>query len=324
VESDQAEEISLETSVSASLILNWSSIVNFKVILLSIVIEALPFVVLSVIVAAILQNFVTEDMISQLIPKNRLLNIVPAALLGMLFPVCDCGMVPVVRRLIMKGVPLPTAITFMLATPIINPVVAAATAYAFKYNHNIVLFRLGTAFFIACFSGWTTGLFFHRYELKTCRSTHHSACNCGEHPHDNYAQFSITDKILRTLLDASNEFFDMGKYLLVGAILGALTQILLPRTLLLAVGQHSLLSTGVMMLFAFFISVCSAADAFIAASFATSFSPGSLVAFMVFGPMIDLKNTFMLLSAFRTRFVLWLIILISSLCTGAAIIINYF
>ncbi|MEN6567248.1 MAG: permease [Veillonellales bacterium] len=298
--------------------------INFKIILLSIVIEALPFVLLSVIVSAILHNFVTEDMISRIMPKNKFLSIVPASLLGIVLPVCDCGMVPIVRRLVKKGVPLPTAISFMLGAPILNPLVAAATAFAFKTNTAMVLFRLGTAFLVACFAGWLTSLFFKGNELKPLTANHQHLCGCcGPHT-DQYLidELTFTGKLLRTIHDASNEFFEMGKYLLIGAILGTLAQIVLSREILLSIGQHPGFSVGVMMLFAFVISVCSAADAFIAASFYTSFSAGSLVAFMVFGPMLDLKNTLMLLHTFRFRFVVWLAFVAATLCAGAAYVIN--
>jgi uncharacterized protein len=302
--------------------LNWNNVINFKIILLSIVLEALPFVLLSVIVSAFLHNFVSDDFIRRIIPKSKLLSIVPAAFLGILFPVCDCGMVPIVRRLVMKGVPLHAAVSFMLAAPIINPVVAAATMFAFKTNINMVFFRLGTAFFLACFSGWLISIFFKGNELKSATHAHHHGC--GDDHDDDFpsARLSFSDKLLRTVYDASNEFFEMGKYLIMGAIMGALAQILIPRALLLAVGQHSVLSIGVMMLFAFVISVCSAADAFIAASFVTSFSPGSLVAFMVFGPMIDLKNILMLSHSFRRRFVLCLVVVVSFSCAAVACLIN--
>ena len=303
--------------------LNWDNLINFKIILLSIVIEALPFVLLSVIVSAILHNFVTEDMIGRIIPQNKLFSIVPATLLGILFPVCDCGMVPIVRRLVMKGVPLHTAVAFMLAAPIINPVVAAATSFAFRTNPNMVIFRLGTAFFVACFAAWLTSLLFTGNELKHNIDAHHHAGGCCEHPEDHQmAEMSFSAKLIRTIHDASNEFFEMGKYLIFGSMIGALAQIMLPREFLLSLGQNPFLSVGIMMLFAFFISVCSAADAFIASSFNTSFSPGSLVAFMVFGPMVDLKNVLMLLFAFRLRFVIWLTLVVSVLCFVAAGLIN--
>lgn len=307
--------------------ITWDNLINFKIILLSIVLEALPFVLLSVIVSAFLNNFVSDDLIRKIIPKNRLLSTVPAAFLGIIFPVCDCGMVPIVRRLVMKGVPLHAAVSFMLAAPIINPVVATATAFAFRTNINMVFFRLGTAFSVACIAGLLTSLFFKGNELKADTHNHGHGCGCSDHHDDMNESFSrnlsFSDKLLRTIYDASNEFFEMGKYLVLGAMMGALAQILIPRALLLSVGQHSTLSVGVMMLFAFIISVCSAADAFISASFITSFSPGSLVAFMVFGPMIDLKNILMLQHSFRFRFVLWLAVIVFSLTAGAAYLINH-
>ena len=276
---------------------------------------------LSVIVSAILNNFVSENTIRRIIPKNRFFSILIACCLGGIFPVCDCGMVPIVRRLVIKGVPLPSAIAFMLAAPIINPVVGAATTFAFRANNTLVLLRLGTAFFVALFVGLFIDAFFKGNELKFHNQEHADSCECCGHTGDDH-HHSLTDKLMNTVRNASNEFFEMGKYLVMGAMCGALSQIAIPRGTLMAVGQNSTLSIGVMMLFAFFISVCSAADAFIASSFHTIFPVGSLVAFMVFGPMIDLKNLLMLLHTFKLRFVLSLSVLVAILCAGAGYIIN--
>lgn len=305
-------------------IINWNNAVNFKIILLSIVIEAFPFMLLSVIVSALLNNFVSENTIRKVIPKNKFFSIIIACFLGGIFPVCDCGMVPIVRRLVLKGVPLPSAIAFMLAAPIINPVVGAATAFAFRANSNVVLLRLGTAFFVALFVGLFIDTFFSGNQLKTHGKAHPHAHGCCGHTSDDHHHpgHSLAGKLMNTVRDASNEFFEMGRYLVMGAMLGALSQIVLPRNMLMAVGRNSILSIGVMMLFAFFISVCSAADAFIASSFNTIFPIGSLVAFMVFGPMIDLKNVLMLLHTFRIRFVLSLAAIVTILCAGAGYIIN--
>lgn len=301
-------------------ITTWNQLVNFKIILLSIIIEAFPFLLFSVIVSSLLNNFVSENSLRRILPKNNLLSIIMACFLGLLFPVCDCGMVPIVRRLILKGVPLPAGISFMLAAPIVNPVVGAATAFAFQNNSHVVLLRLGVAFLVALCTGLLVNIFFKGSELKSLSQLH--SHGCCQHLTVNPGEFSLTEKLFNTIRDASNEFFEMGKYLFMGAMLGALSQIAVPREILLALGQHSLLSIGIMMLFAFFISVCSAADAFIAASFNTHFTIGSLVAFMVFGPMIDLKNILMLLHTFRTRFVVSLTLIIIILCSSAAYIIN--
>ncbi len=300
----------------------WNQLVNFKIILLSIIIEAFPFLLFSVIVSSLLNNFVSENSLRRILPRNNLLSIIMACFLGLLFPVCDCGMVPIVRRLILKGVPLPAGISFMLAAPIVNPVVGAATAFAFQNNSNVVLLRLGVAFLVALSTGLLINIFFKGSELKSHSQLQSHSHGCCQHITVNPGEYSLTEKLFNTIRDANNEFFEMGKYLFIGAMLGALSQIAVPREILLALGQHSLLSIGVMMLFAFLISVCSAADAFIAASFNTHFTVGSLVAFMVFGPMVDLKNILMLLHTFRTRFVVSLTLIIIILCSSAAYIIN--
>ncbi len=296
--------------------------INFKVILLSIVIESFPFLLMSVIVSALLNNFVSENTIRNMIPKSNILSIFMACFLGILFPICDCGMVPIVRRLILKGVPLPAAIAFMLAAPIVNPVVSAATAFAFQNNMHIVLLRLGTAFGVALCTGLLLNGFTRGRQLKS-PSQIHSQGYCQHTLNSHHPGHSHLHRWINTLRDASHEFFEMGKYLVIGAMLGSLSQIAIPREILLALGQDSSLSIGVMMVFAFFISVCSAADAFIAASFSSSFTLGSLVAFMVFGPMIDLKNIFMLLHTFRTKFVCYLTLIIIMLCSSAAYLINH-
>lgn len=315
----------LANSLSVFAAINGESLSNFKIIWLSIILEALPFVLLSVIVSAFLHNFVSGDILQKIVPKNRLISTIPTALLGLILPVCDCGMVPIVRRLVSKGVPLHVAITYMLAAPIINPVVITATFFAFRANTTMVLLRVTAAFFIAIITGLLCSMFFNRSQLKKDILTYNEHCCCCDH--DDAAEppaKGFFRKLLRTAYDAGIEFFDMGKYLFLGAMLGALTQILIPRTLLLTVGQDSILSVVLMMLFAFVISVCSAADAFIAASFAISFSPGALAAFMVFGPMIDLKNILMLQHAFKTRFVLWLAMVVFCLTACSAYIINLF
>lgn len=302
--------------------MDWSKLINFKIILFSILIEAFPFILLSVLLSALINNFISEDFLQRLIPKNKLRSVLLASCTGIFFPVCDCGMVPIVRRLIAKGVPLHFAITFMLAAPIINPVVTAATGFAFNGNSSMVIYRLTAAFFIAGLAGILLDRFFGRNALR--QADHSSAnaghCCCHSRPAGN--RLSAAGRLINTLRDAGDEFFEMGKYLLLGAMLGALFQILLPREILLPLGQHSLFSIVFMMLFAFGISVCSSADAFIAASFNNSFSPGSLVAFMVFGPMIDAKNILMLLHVFRTRFVVALAVITALCCAGFSYLIN--
>lgn len=315
----------ITTEVYFNTIVNiaWTDFLNFKTVFLSIIIEALPFILIGVFVSAMLQNFVSEETIRKVLPRNKIINLLLASLLGIIFPVCECGIVPVTRRLVSKGVPLYSAITFMLAAPIINPVVASSTAVAFSADPKMVWFRLGLAFFVSFVTGLLLSFWFNSSELKS--GALQNSCDCGcTHDHDHHHSApAFKTKIMNTFLNACDEFFDMGKYLIMGASLAALAQTFVSRDIILTIGQHSLSSIAAMMTFAFGVSVCSSADAFIAASFASSFTTGSLLAFMVFGPMIDIKNILMLLSAFKTRFVAALIIITGLLVVGSTYLINF-
>lgn len=293
---------------------------NFKVVFMSIVLEGLPFILIGVVVSALLENFVSEEFIYKVFPKNRYAGIITACLLGIIFPICECGIVPVARRLVSKGVPLYSAVAFMLAAPIINPVVISSTAVAFSTNHAMVWWRIGAAFLVSFSTALVLSFLVQGNQLKSGVGVDFGTC-CHDHSYDAAAA-SFGNRIWRTLQGSCDEFFEMGKYFIIGALLGALAQTFVPRNLLLGVGQNQHLSILVMVVFAFGVSVCSSADAFIAASFASSFSPGAILAFMVMGPMVDVKNTLMLFNAFKSRFVLLMIPVIIMLVIGVAYIFN--
>jgi len=301
--------------------ISWSGFLNFKTIFLSIVIEALPFILIGVLVSALLQNFVSEEQIQRLLPKNKILKILLACLAGIIFPVCECGIVPVARRLVSKGVPLYSAVTFMLAAPIINPVVASSTAVAFSASPKMVWYRLGLAFFVSFAAGLIVSFLFEGNELRGTIAQ--SRCDCGC-VHDHYhSRNTFANKLSSTMRNACDEFFEMGKYLILGACLAAFVQTTLSRDVLLNIGQGLWSSIAAMMAFAFGISVCSSADAFIAASFSSHFTTGSLLAFMVFGPMIDVKNVLMMLNVFKLRLVVMLIAIVGLLVLYSAYLFNF-
>ncbi|MEN6388989.1 MAG: permease [Syntrophomonas sp.] len=297
---------------------------NFKVVFLGIVLEALPFILIGVVVSALLETFISEEFIYKVLPKNRYASIMMACCLGIVFPICECGIVPVARRLVSKGVPLYSAVAFMLAAPIINPVVISSTAVAFSSNHTMVWLRMGAALLVS----FATALVLS-FSVKGTQLNPNAVINIGTCSHDHgcdhdHRAATFGNRIVRTIQASCDEFFEMGKYLIIGAFLGALAQTFIPRSLLSGVGQNHLLSIIIMVGFAFAVSVCSSADAFIAASFAASFSPGALLAFMVMGPMVDIKNTLMLFKAFKSRFVLFMIPVIIILVVSAAYMINIF
>lgn len=152
-----------------------SSFLDVNTIFLSIVIEAIPFILLGVFVSALIQVFVTPESLQRFIPKNAYAALLPAALLGAIFPICECAIIPVVRRLIIKGMPLHVGVVFLVAAPILNPVVFASTYFAFKGNPEILYSRMLLAFILSIIIGAILYLFFKRTnQLKAAARIDHS------------------------------------------------------------------------------------------------------------------------------------------------------
>ncbi|MFF2445847.1 permease [Neobacillus sp. NPDC058068] len=276
------------------------SFFNVNTIFLSIILEAIPFILLGVFVSAIIQSFVSENMIQKVMPRNAYLAVIPAALIGIIFPICECAVIPVVRRLIKKGMPAHVGVVIMLSAPIINPVVYASTYFAFKSTPYMANARMFVSFICTIIIGLIIYRYFRKADvLRTKKHVHH-------HEHHHLQK----NKLLATFYHASDELFDMGKFLFIGAFLASLFQVFFDRNLLLSLGTSTAGAPGVMMGLSYVLSVCSAADAFIASSFSSTFTKGSLLAFLVFGPMLDIKNTFMLFAYFKKRFVLFLMVVV--------------
>jgi uncharacterized membrane protein YraQ (UPF0718 family) len=281
------------------------SLLNLNTIFLSILIEALPFVLIGVLIAGVIQIFVTEEHIQRWIPKNKYLAIIMSCVIGALFPACECGIVPIVRRLVGKGVPIHAAIGFMLTGPLINPIVIASTYMAFGNDFKIAGLRMGLGFFIAIMVALAVSLIFKGNQLK---SFSHSG---PSHTHSKQEPFS--KRFWAMLTHSIDEFFDMGKYLVMGAFLAAFVQTYMPAKALLEAGSGTVSSLAVMMGLAYVLSLCSEADAFIGASFSSIFPTSAILGFLIFGPMMDLKNTLMMLSVFRVKFVTSVLALIISI-----------
>lgn len=271
-----------------------SSMVNVITIFLSILLEAIPFILIGVFASALIQVFVSESLLQRIIPKRfPYLALFPAAVVGALLPVCECAIVPVARRLIKKGMPAHLAIVVMVTAPILNPIVFASTYYAFQNNMTVVFGRMGIALIAALIIGALLYRFYGKRNPLIQKEHQH------EHHHDH-----SSNKLMQTIVHASDEFFDMGKYLIIGAFVAAGFQTYLDRELLVGIGTNEVLAPAVMMGFAYIISLCSEADAFVASSFGSIFSASSILAFLVYGPMIDFKNTLLMLAYFNKKFVL--------------------
>ncbi|RAV06311.1 permease [Paenibacillus sp. YN15] len=285
----------------------------FGNIFLGIILDALPFMLMGVILSSILHLAVPEHVIRRLVPKNPVLGIMFACSLGLLFPVCECGMVPIVRRLMNKGMPVYMAAVFLLAGPVLNPVAFASTLMAFGPMREMAYARMGLAFAAAAL----TGLCLYRYAVGS-PLRHSLAGQRGEHVHSHR---SFLEGVLR---HGSDEFFEMGKFLILGAGVTALVQTLVSPASLSAIGHGGLSAHLFMAGLAYVLSLCSSSDAFVAASFLPAFSKSSLLTFLVLGPMIDFKGTLMLLSVFKIRFVLILSLIAGAAIIGGALVLDWF
>jgi uncharacterized membrane protein YraQ (UPF0718 family) len=271
------------------------SFLQLNTIFVSILIESFPFVLIGVFISSIIQMFVTEQMIERWVPKNKVLAVLYSTLIGALFPGCECGIVPITRRLVAKGVPLYAAIPFMLTGPVINPIVLFSTYIAFGSNIKMVLYRSIFSCMVAIIIGLLLSVQYKDNQLRKKEVIRVAPPR------------SLKEKWMGTLEHTIDEFFSTGKYLIIGAFVASTMQTYVKTSTLLAVGQGKMSSSLVMMALAFVLSLCSEADAFIASSFQNTFSFGALTAFLVYGPMLDIKNTLMLLQSFKTRFVIVLI-----------------
>ncbi|GAB1787004.1 permease [Priestia aryabhattai] len=267
-----------------------SSLLQMNTIFISILIEALPFILLGVIISGIIQIFVTDEMMAKAIPKNKFGAIVLASVIGALFPACECGIVPITRRLMAKGVPLYAAIPFMLTGPIINPVVLFATFVAFGNDWKIMIERGVVSFLVSLIVGLILAFQFKTPQVKN-------------EIHVHTASKKMSEKIGDALKHTIDEFFSVGKFVIIGGLIAAAMQTYVKTSTLIALGHGVVSSNVVMMGLSYILSLCSSADAFIASSFRSTFNDSAIIAFLVFGPMFDIKNTLMMLSQFKTKFV---------------------
>ena len=388
---------------------------QFAIIFLSILLEALPFVLIGTIVSSLIEIFVSREWLTEHLPKRSWFAFLVAGLAGIIFPICECAIVPVMRRLVKKGMPVGVAVTFMLATPTINPVVLLSTRFAFLNNFYFPLLRGVFGYLTAIAVGLLITFLSDKEELKTAgavwqgeagkhdhddETEHEESCACGhshghgkhqhggydhdgeteheescvcghshghgKHQHDGYDHDDETEheescacghshghrkhqhnedsaavteigdehdhehgaacscghvhatkrdkplQIVKSILDhTSHELYEVGRFLILGVLISAAMQTFVPKQYFLALSQNPALSITAMMLLAFVLSLCSEADAFVAASFQGGLPNSAILAFLLFGPMMDIKNMLMLTQGFRMKFIIRLILTIA-------------
>ncbi len=406
---------------------------QFAIIFLSILLEALPFVLIGTILSSLIEIFVSREWLTDHLPRKSIFAYLAAGLAGILFPVCECAIVPIMRRLVKKGMPIGVAITFMLATPTINPIVLLSTYFAFSGNIYFPILRGVMGYLVAlsvgllmaflsdkkeqkelilagdlhhkdghgelcscghshgeeaearshkdghgelcscghshgeeaearshkdgygelCSCGHSHG---EEAEVRSYKDGHGELCSCGHshgeeaearshkdgygelcscghshgeeaetrshkdghgevcscgHIHEQGAGKRMPGRLLKSILEhTSTELYEVGRFLILGVLISAAMQTFVPKQYFLALSEKPALSIVAMMLLAFVLSLCSEADAFIAAGFRSGLPNSALLAFLIFGPMMDIKNMLMLSQGFRTKFIVRLILAI--------------
>ncbi len=284
---------------------------------LGIFVEAVPFLLLGSITSGLIETFIKSDDIMRYLPRNRLGAAIGGAFLGLVFPVCECGVVPVARRLFKKGTPVSLGIAFLLAAPFMNPIVFASTYIAFGFG-PVFIGRIIVTILVAVTVGVVVGSFAQRSAVLKPISLGGAH---DDHAHHDHEAPSTRAKLMGALGIAGDEFFEMGRFLIFGSILAALMQTLVPQESLLALGTGPVLSVVFMQILAYVLSVCSTVDSFLALAFVNTFTAGAIVSFLSFGPMVDIKSTLMFTGVFRRRIVLYLVLLpfVMNLLAGTVI-----
>ncbi|MBD2771808.1 permease [Iningainema tapete] len=336
---------------------------NGFTLFLSLLVEAMPFLLLGVLFSSLLLFFIDERKLVARMPRNPLLGALVGSLVGFLFPVCECGNVPVARRLLMQGVPTPVAIGFLLAAPTVNPIVIWATWSAFRDQPEIVVLRVVFSLLIATIVGF---VFSQQKDLKAIvqpslaryikfnpeaksearqrshqvQATAPTLLQSGTYILGGKGQVRmdalmpaatmtstssgkpLVDKLRLVVDNSIQELRELGAVLVIGSAIAAAIQVLAPRELILSLGAGPVSSIVAMLVLAAVVSICSTVDSFFALSFASTFTSGSLLAFLVFGPMIDLKGVGLMLSIFKPKAVFYLFAIAGQLTFLFTLIVN--
>lgn len=331
---------------------------DFAFAFLSILYEGAPFILLGTLISGFIDIYLPANTMDRMLPKRTLPAIFVAGLLGGILPVCECAVVPVIRRLVKKGLPVSCALTYMLAAPIVNPITALSTWKAFKgpavalgedltltASTVMTVSRLGLGFLVAVAVGILVARLPLRKILRArvldsiekepatpdhahadgCDAKHgdhdHGAC-CGHDHHQGHdhhggcghdhgdAHHPVTDsgeRLVAAFRSALRDFVDVGVYFTIGVAITALfnTGIAPGAEWLDTLAENPWQAPAALMGLAFILSLCSTSDAFIAATL-HKFSWGAKLAFLTFGPMMDVKLIFLYQTVLKRRFIVLL------------------
>ncbi|GIH01719.1 permease [Plantactinospora mayteni] len=258
---------------------------TWTTVFVSVMVQAVPFLVFGVLLSAVIAVFVPRSFWARALPRHPALAVPVASAAGVVLPGCECGAVPIAGSLIRRGVTPAAALAFLLAAPAINPVVLAATAVAFPNNPEMVVGRGMASLVVAMVMGWLW--------LRLGRA---DWIRLPRRP-----ELDDLSKGRAFWAAARHDIVHAGGFLVLGAMAAACINVLVPERWLQTLADNPVLSVLALAVLAVLLSICSEADAFVAASL-SQFSLTARLAFLVVGPMVDLKLISMQTGVFGRRF----------------------
>ena len=279
---------------------------DFLTITLSIIIEALPFLILGIIISALIRRFLSTAKLAKILPNNPFLRRFILSISGLALPVCECGNMPVARSLLAQGLKPADVVSLLFAAPILNPITIIATMTAFSFQPYMIWWRIIFALIIVQLTAFAVSFL---KEDKVIRPAFKEYCRAHKHNHG-----------FKEILSSSrNEFWQLFTMLSIGAVIAAATQVFIPRTIINTIGNDIILSVVAMIVLSFVVSICSSIDAFFALAYARSFTTGSILSFLLAGPMIDIKLIMLMRTTFSWRFIAAVMLIIFTLSFTAGI-----
>ena len=279
----------------------WFSLPDFAYSFLSVVLEGVPFILAGVVLSGLIDAFLPPRVLARLLPRHPAGGILLGGALGAILPMCECGIVVVIRRLLQKGLPLSSAMAYMLAAPVVNPIVAVSTYAAFRGQGplEMMLCRIALSFAVAVVIASIVHFLRRAWVLRPDLV---AAPVIDDHPDVR----SGKEKSAAAVRAATGDFLDVTVFFVLGAAVATLFNTSVNQQVIMPLADDRALAVGSMMALAALLSLCSTSDAFVAATF-TAFPSAAKLAFMSFGPVVDLKLVFIYGLVFRKSFIGFLV-----------------
>ena len=271
----------IHAAFSAARLQTWATV------FISVLVQSVPFLMFGVALSAVIAVFVPTSFFERALPRRPVLAVPVASAAGVVLPGCECGSVPIAGALVRRGITPAAALAFLLAAPAINPIVLTATAVAFPGNPRMVVARGVASMLAACAMGWLWLRLGRPEWIKLPRRP----------------DVAVGGRWSAFWASCRHDTVHAGGFLVVGAAAAATVNTIVPARWLQVLADNPFVGVVTLAVLAVVLSICSEADAFVAASL-SQFSLTARLAFLVVGPMIDLKLFAMQAGAFGRGFAL--------------------